>query len=71
MRLDTLASKMDIPDEMVDVRVIKKILRATATNLIPKVSIEEQVSVVLLFRNQLSLFLYGHNRAEGFHSDQW
>lgn len=33
---------MDIPHEAVDVRVIKKSLRATATKLIPEVPIEEQ-----------------------------
>lgn len=38
----TLVSMVDIPDKVVDVRVTKKTLRATVTDLIPVTSIYKQ-----------------------------
>lgn len=35
MKLTTLASKVDVPDEAVDMIIIKKTLRATIANLFP------------------------------------
>lgn len=40
--LATLASKVDIPEEEASVKIMTKTLRATATELIPEVLIEEE-----------------------------
>lgn len=40
--LATLASKVDVPDEIVGIKVIKRTLRATAADLVPIDSLDEQ-----------------------------
>lgn len=40
--LATMASKIDIPGEGIDVSIIRKTLRATATDMIPATIIDEQ-----------------------------
>lgn len=53
--LVTLESKIDIPNEGIDVSITKKTLRASRANLIPTNTIEEQSCAPLSFRILLSL----------------